>query len=145
MMSRVALMVVASIAIPSCGYSGQTTPSVETIVAHHLASAERGDVESLIGDYAADAVLITPDTAIAGKSAIREVFQRLVGGTSAPGGAPGALQVQKRVFKGNVGYLLWVQHAGTPQEVHGSDTFLIRNGKIVAQTVVMLTIPSRQK
>jgi hypothetical protein len=55
------------------------------------------------------------------------------------------LQVQKQVFKGNVGYLLWVQHAGTPQEVHGSDTFFIRAGKIVAQTVVMMAISPPQK
>jgi ketosteroid isomerase-like protein len=145
MMTRVALIAAgAFIAIPITGYSGQSTANVATIVAHHLASAERGDVDSLMSDYAADAVLITPDTAIAGKSAIRAVFKRLVGGNSAPSGSAGALQVQKRVFKGNVGYLLWVQHAGTPAEVHGSDTFFIRDGKIVAQTVVMLTIPPRQ-
>jgi hypothetical protein len=63
--------------------------NVETIIAHHLASAERGDVDSMMTDYAA-------------------------------GGAQGALQVQKRIFRGNVGYLLWVQHAGTPDEVRGS-------------------------
>jgi ketosteroid isomerase-like protein len=81
---------------------------VETIVAHHLAAAERGDVDSMMRDYAADAVLITPDTAITGKRAIRTVFQRLVGGNAAPGGSPGSLQVQTQVFRGNVGYLLWV-------------------------------------
>jgi ketosteroid isomerase-like protein len=146
MMTRVTLIgAVTFLAIPITGYCGQTTATVETIVAHHLASAERGDVDSLMSDYAADAVLITPDTAITGKSAIRAVFERLVGGNSAPGGAPGVLRVQKQVFRGNVGYLLWVQHAGTPEEVHGSDTFFIRDGKIVAQTVVMLPIPSRQK
>jgi ketosteroid isomerase-like protein len=138
MMNRVALVATACIAIPITGYSGQTTAIVETIVAHHLASAERGDVDSVMADYAADAVLITPDTAITGRSAIRAVFQRLVGGNSASGRPQGALQVQRQVFKGSVGYLLWVQHAGTPGEVRGSDTFFIRDGKIVAQTVVML-------
>jgi ketosteroid isomerase-like protein len=140
MMTRIALIAAAFIAIPITGYSGQTTSTVKTIVAHHLASAERGDVDSLMADYAADAVLITPDTAITGRSAIRSVFQRLVGGNAAPGDSPGALQVQKQVFKGNVGYLLWVQHAGTAGEVRGSDTFFIRNGKIVAQTVVMVPV-----
>jgi hypothetical protein len=38
-----------------------------------------------------------------------------------------------------------VQHAGTPDEVRGSDTFFIRDGKIVAQTVVMTPVASRQK
>jgi hypothetical protein len=33
----------------------------------------------------------------------------------------------------------------TPEEVHGSDTFFVRDGKIVAQTVVMLKTPSPQK
>jgi ketosteroid isomerase-like protein len=141
MMSRVALIVaVVFFAGPVTGNCGPATAIVETIVAHHLASAQRGDVDSVMADYAADAVLITPDTAITGRSAIRAVFQRLVGGNAAPGDSPGALQVQKRVFKGNVGYLLWVQHAGTPDEVRGSDTFFIRNGKIVAQTVVMVPV-----
>jgi hypothetical protein len=40
MMARVALVATACIAIPITGYSGQTTATVETIVAHHLASAE---------------------------------------------------------------------------------------------------------
>jgi ketosteroid isomerase-like protein len=139
MMTRITLAVaIVFVVKPLVSFSGPTTPNVETIITHHLAAAERGDVDSVMTDYAADAVLITPDTAITGKRAIRAVFQRLVGGNSAPGSSPGALQVQKQVFKGNVGYLLWVQHAGTPQEVHGSDTFFIRDGKIVAQTVAML-------
>jgi hypothetical protein len=102
-------------------------------------------VHSLMAEYATDTVLITPDTAIPGKSAIRAVFQRLVGGNSAADGSQAALQVQKQVFKGNLGYLLWVQHAGTPEEVHGSDTFFIRDRKIVAQTVAMVKIPSPQR
>jgi ketosteroid isomerase-like protein len=130
---------------PLCCQAGATTPTADTIVAHHLASAARGDVDSLMADYAADAVLITPDTAIRGKAAIRAVFQRLVGGNSAPGGTQGALQVQKQVFKGNVGYLVWVQQAGTPDEVRGSDTFFFRNGKIVAQTVAMVSVSSLKK
>jgi ketosteroid isomerase-like protein len=149
MMARITLIVaVVFIVRPLTGYGGPTTTNVETIVAHHLASAERDDVDSLMADYAANAVLITPDTAIIGKSAIRAVFQRLVGGNTAPGGPQGALQVQKQVFKGNVGYLLWVQHAGTPEELHGSDTFFIRDGKIVAQTVAMLltsSVPSGRR
>jgi ketosteroid isomerase-like protein len=145
MMTRVTLVVAILFVVrPLTTFGGPTTSNVETIIAHHLASAQRGDVDSVMTDYAADAVLITPDTAITGKRAIRAVFQRLVGGNSAPGGSPGALRVQKQVFKGNVGYLLWVQHAGTPDEVHGSDTFFIRDGKIIAQTVAMLSVPSRQ-
>jgi ketosteroid isomerase-like protein len=143
MMARATLIVaVVLILRPVTSFSGPSHSNLETIVAHHLAAAERGDVDSMMRDYAADAVLITPDTAITGKSAIRAVFQRLVGGNSAPGNSPGGLQVQKQVFKGNVGYLLWVQHAGTPEEVHGSDTFFVRDGKIIAQTVAMIPAPA---
>jgi ketosteroid isomerase-like protein len=144
MMTRITLVVaIVFVVRPLVSFSGPTTANVETVITHHLAAAERGDVDSMMTDYAADAVLITPDTAITGKRAIRAVFQRLVGGNSAPGGSAGALQVQKQVFKRNVGYLLWVQHAGTPDEVHGSDTFFIRDGKIVAQTVAMIPASAR--
>jgi ketosteroid isomerase-like protein len=138
MMARAALFVVVLIIWPLTGLSGEKPADVATIVAHHLAAAERGDVDSMMRDYAPYAVLITPDTAITGKRAIRSVFQRLVGGNAGPGGSPAALQVQKQVFTGNVGYLLWVQHLGTPDEVHGSDTFIIREGQIVVQTVAMI-------
>jgi hypothetical protein len=132
-------------AAPLAGYTGPSTANLAKIIAHHLASAERGDVDALMADYAAGAVLITPDTAITGKPAIRAVFQRLVGGNSAAGGAQGALRVQKQVFEGEIGYLLWVQYAGTHDEVRGSDTFIFRGGKIIAQTVVTIPIAAIQK
>jgi ketosteroid isomerase-like protein len=136
----------AFLAVPLAGYAAPDTAVLAKIVAHHLSSAEHGGIEALMSDYAADAVLVTPDTSITGKPAIRAVFQRLVGGNaSAPGAQPGRLQVQKQVYEGNVGYLLWVQFAGTHDEVRGSDTFIFRNGKIVAQTVVTIPVASLQR
>jgi ketosteroid isomerase-like protein len=133
------------IAAPLADYAGPRTSNLAKVIAHHLASAEHGDIDALMADYAAGAVLITPDTAITGKAAIRAVFQRLVGGNSTAGSPQDALRVQKQVFEGDVAYLLWVQHAGPPAEVHGSDTFIFSGRKIMAQTVVIIPTAALQR
>ncbi len=109
--------------------------AAQQIVTHHLKVSGKGDVEAVAGDYADNAILILPDAVIRGKKAIRNTFAKLL--------APGPSQLapvvtEKRVFEENIGYIVWTQNAGKPGEVRGSDTFVVRNGKIVAQTVMMV-------
>ena len=46
------------------------------------------------------------------------------------------LTYTRRVFSGNVGYVVW-----TMGELTGADTFIVRDGKIVAQTGVVFAPP----
>ncbi|MFO1409722.1 MAG: hypothetical protein U1F06_04995 [Steroidobacteraceae bacterium] len=62
------------------------------------------------------------------------------GALLANGSRPPPLVVQQQVYAGEIGYITWTQNAGTPQEVHGSDTFVVRNGRIVAQTVAIVAL-----
>ena len=111
--------------------------SPEQLVARHLAAAAQGDVEAIVADYADDAVTISPGGVTRGKEELRKLFTGIFGG--APGSrAP--LVVQQQVFTDEIGYITWTQNAGTPAEVHGSDTFLVRDGKIVAQTVAIVAL-----
>ena len=127
----------ALIALGALPLSGQSASagSPEQIVNHHMSAAGSGRVDELMSDYADDAVLISPDAVLKGKQAIRGLFQTLM----TPGPAALApIDVKKRVFEGDVGYVTWIQNAGKPDEQKGSDTFVIRNGKIVYQTVMMV-------
>jgi hypothetical protein len=144
MMTRITLVVAIAVVVrPLISFSGPTTPTVETIIAHHLAAAARGDVDSMMTDYAADAVLITPDTAITGKRAIRAVFQRLVGGNAAPGGSPGGIAGTEAGIQGKC----WIPIVGAaPWHTRRGTRFrhlFFRDGKIVAQTVAMLPASAR--
>lgn len=134
------IALVAALALAALtGRSALAASTAEQIVAHHLSAAAAGAVDDLVSDYAASAVLITPDGVTKGKQAIHDVFQRLLGGPTRP-----ALEVKKQTFEGEIGYLVWTQNAGTPNEVRGSDTFVVHHGKIVAQTVAIVPMAAHQ-
>jgi hypothetical protein len=124
-------------AFPVVALSDAAPGSPEQIVEHHLSAAAAGDVDGVVGDYADNAVLITPAGQTKGKEAIRKAFA----GLFAPGQAPRPkLEVQRKYFTPEIGYILWVQNPGKPEEVRGSDTFVVRKGKIIAQTVAVVPL-----
>jgi ketosteroid isomerase-like protein len=111
--------------------------SPEQLVARHLAASAKGDVEGIVADYADDAVSISPGGVTHGKEELRKLFTGIFGG---PPGSHPPLVLQQQVYTKEIGYITWTQNAGTPQEVHGSDTFVVRKGKIVAQTVAIVAL-----
>ncbi len=119
-------------AVPMAGFAAPAPQTPEQIVNHHLTAAGAGDANAVARDYADDAVLIMPDNTYKGRPAIRSVFEQLLAKKAPP------LVVKRKVFEGDVGYLTWSMNAGKPGEVDGSDTFVVQNGKIVAQTVMMV-------
>ena len=89
-------------------------------------------VEPVIADYSEDAVLITPTGVISGRDALREYFANIA--TELPAGIMDTMQMGVTEIRGEIVYITWSALPGIPM---GSDTFVIRHGKIVAQTVVM--------
>ena len=128
-----ALLLIGVAPLIALGDAAPGTP--EQIVAHHMAAAASGDVDGIIADYADTAVVITSGGVMRGTAALRKMFAGIFGG--APGSrAP--IEVQQKFFTREVGYIVWVQNAGKPEELRGSDTFVVRKGKIVAQTVMLV-------
>src|SRR6516165_12291876 len=105
--------------------------STKDVIDHHLKCFGDGDLEGILSDYAADAVLFTSDGPLMGTDAIKPLFQALV----AEFGKPGATFSMKQQFvEGDYAYILW--SAETADNVYelGTDTFVVRDGKIVAQS-----------
>lgn len=103
----------------------------KNILDHHLKSFGEGDLKGILSDYAPGAVLFTSDGPLKGIDAIRPLFQALI----AEFGKPGAVFSMKQQFvEGDYAYILWV--AETAENVYelGTDTFVVRDGKIVAQS-----------
>ena len=119
-------------AVPITAVSDVAPGTPEQIVAHHMSASEAGDVDGILADYADTAVVMTAGGKTQGRAAIRKVFERILGG---PAASRPRLTITQKYFTDQIGYIVWVQNAGKPEELRGSDTFVIRHGKIVAQTV----------
>lgn len=102
------------------------TAQTERVVMRHLAASEAGDASVVPRDYAEDAVVIFGGTATTGVDAIQRVFEELYARTRLE------LKYVTRTFEGNAGYVVW-----TMDELTGSDSFVVRDGKIVLQTGVV--------
>ena len=105
--------------------------STKDVIDHHLKAFGRRDLKGVLSDYAPGAVFFTPNGPLRGADAIRPLFQAMI----AEFGKPGATFSMKQQFvEGDYAYILW--NAETAENVYelGTDTFVVRDGKIVAQS-----------
>lgn len=135
-MKRLALLLIPNIIAVAVVMADTSIPSTESVVAHHMQSGNNRNVEEVMRDYADNAILISPDGVYKGKQAIRKSYEQLVAQ-----GSESVITADRKVFEGEVGYVAWSMNAGQGPAVHGSDTFIVKNGKIVVQTVTIF-LPS---
>jgi len=111
--------------------------STKEVLDHHLKCLGAGDLEGIVADYASEAILITPpgfftpDGILRGPAGAEHGFRVLLREFGAPGAS---FDLKQTTIEGDYAYIVW--HAETPDKTYdfGSDTFVIKNGKIVAQT-----------
>src|SRR4029434_7702440 len=119
---------------------GLAMASVKDVIDHHLKCFDDGDLAGVLSDYAPGAVLFTPDGPLKGSEAIRPLFKAMIAEFGKPGatvefGKPGAtFSLEQQFIEGDYAYILW--SAETVDNVYemGTDTFVVRDGKIVAQS-----------
>ena len=105
--------------------------STKDVLDNHLKAFDEGDLNGVLSDYAPGAVLFTKDGALKGVDAIRPLFEALI----AEFGKPGAtFNMKQQLVEGDYAYILWT--AKTADNVYelATDTFVVREGKIVAQS-----------
>ena len=105
----------------------------EEVLNHHLSSFSVG-VDEIMKDYTEASVLIAPEGTYSGLTQIRAFFQGFV--DNFPAEAWESFQVLRTEFSGEVAYLLW---DARPFVMMGTDTFVIRDGKILSQTYASFT------
>ncbi len=105
--------------------------STKDVIEHHLKAFGEGDLKGILSDYAPGAVLFTPDGPLRGAEAIKPLFQAMLAEFKKPGAA---FSMKEYFVEGNYAYILW--SAETADNVYelGTDTFVVRDGKIVAQS-----------
>jgi ketosteroid isomerase-like protein len=100
-------------------------------VMHHLVSFQSNDLESVVADYTNESVLVTHDATYKGPEEIREFFAALM--VHFPKQQTN-FELDKMVVHDELVYIVW--HANTPSldVPFGTDTFIVRDGKIYRQT-----------
>ena len=114
--------------------------STKDVLHRHLKCFGEGDLKGILSDYAPGAVLFTSDGPLKGAEAIRPLFQALIAEFGKPGAA---FNMKQQFVEGDYGYILW--DAETADNVYemATDTFVVRDGKIVAQSYTARITPKR--
>jgi len=112
--------------------------STQAVVNHHLQAFGAGDMNGVVADYAPDAVMIVPTGVLRGVRGIRPLFQVLISEFAKPGAT---FDLQQQVIEGDVAYIRWVAETADNTYELGTDTFIVRRGKIVVQTFAFKATP----
>ena len=109
----------------------------ETVVRHLLqVFLEQQGLDAILNDYADNACFLSEDRAYCGKPAIRTFFERFIAALAPQ--AIGRFTLRSLRVQGDVAYITW---SVGPELPLGTDTFVVRNGRIVSQTFAMYAAP----
>ena len=112
--------------------------STKDVLDHHLKCFGEGDLKGILSDYAPGAVLFTPDGLLRGADAIRPLFQAMIGEFGKPGAA---FNMKRQSVEGDYAYIVWTAETADNLYEMATDTFVVRNGKIVAQSFAAKITP----
>ncbi len=105
--------------------------STKDVIDHHLKCFGDSNLDGILSDYAPNAVLFTPDGPLKGTDAIRPLFKALF----AEFGKPGSVFTMKQLsVDGDHAYILWTAETADNVYEVGTDTFVVRDSKIIAQS-----------
>ncbi|SRR5579883_2622376 len=112
--------------------------STEDVIEHHLKCFNEGDLNGILSDYTPGAVLFTPEGALKGIEAIRGLFQIMIAEFRKPGAA---FSMKQQFVEGEHAYILWTAETADNVYEFATDTFVVRDGKIVAQSFASKIMP----
>ena len=115
-------------------------PTTQEVLTHHLSCVGKGDLASTMADYTAESRFFTPDGLLRGPEAIRRFFVRLFEEFAKPGMS---FEMLRQDIDGDTAYIVWKAETADNRFEVGTDTFIVRNGKIVTQTFAGKISPKR--
>lgn len=105
--------------------------STTDVLDHHIKCFGAGDLEGILADYAPEAILFTPEGPLTGIDEIRPFFKAML----AEFGKPGTVfNMKLRSVVSDFSYVLWTAETSDNVYEMGTDTQVVRDGKIVAQS-----------
>ena len=113
-------------------------PSTADVLDQHLRCFGENDLDCVLADYSSDAVLFVPDRPLKGPDAIKPFFQAFFSEFAKPGAS---FSMWQRHVEGNHAYILWSAETADNSYEAATDTFVVQNGKIVAQSFAAKITP----
>jgi ketosteroid isomerase-like protein len=106
-------------------------PTTNDVVDQHMKSFRENDLDGVLADYSSDAVLFTPGRPLKGLGEIKPFFQAFLSEFAKPGAS---FSMRQQCVEGDYAYILWSAETADNSYEAATDTFVVRNGKIVAQS-----------
>lgn len=129
---------VGALLLAGAAQAAALTPA--EIVNRHVSAG--GDIDTIMADYADDAVVLQAGRAVQGKAEIRKLFERMFPKRSeatpaaevstAPAAPRPAMKVTRVWEEGDVGFMTWEMG---PMKT--TEEFIVRDGKIQVQALFM--------
>jgi ketosteroid isomerase-like protein len=103
----------------------------QKVLDHHLKAFGSGNVKDIMADYSEDSILILPDKTLKGLKEIRPVFEEFTSKLLPPGSD---FSMDKMEVHDDLAYIFWKGESKNAKFHVGTDTFIVKNGKILKQT-----------
>ena len=114
--------------------------STRAVLDHHLQCFGSCDLDGILSDYTDDSVLLMPEGALKGRSAIREFFV----GAFAEFGRPGTtFELKSMHVEGDYAFIFWDAETADHRFEAATDTFVVRDGRIALQSYAAKITPKR--
>ena len=115
-------------------------PTTGEILDQHLKCFGENDLDGGVADYSSDAVLFVPDRPLRGPEAIKPFFRAFFAEFAKPGAS---FSMRQRYVEGEYAYILWSAETADNLYEAATDTFVVRDGKIVAQSFAAKITPKQ--
>ena len=110
--------------------------TTEEVLSHHLQAFGEGNLEAILEDYNEESIVCTPEGLLAGLNEIKPLFESFFAEFAKPGASFG---MDKQIVRGELAFIVWHAESADQHYDLGTDTFIVRDGKIVAQTFAAKT------
>lgn len=139
---RTLYVILFLVSLFACNQPQQSDPEeisearTKEVLEHHWTAFQNNDLEETMKDYTEESVLITPNATFRGLEEIRNNF---INAFRAFPKDSSTFNLDKSVVVNDVGYILWNSKTPGFNLRYATDTFIIRNGKIIRQTYAGVT------
>jgi hypothetical protein len=112
--------------------SGILGEETKAVLDRHWRDFQAGDVESIMADYAEDAMLVSAMGTWKGRDQIRPAFESIFMHLFPKGQSE--LKLEKVIIEGALGFIIWTGKGPKFDVPFATDTFWVKDGKISVQT-----------
>ncbi len=107
----------------------------KAVIDHHLEAFGDGNIDELMLDYTESSILITPERTLSNLNEITALFSKFITDVVPPGCD---FELSKKIINDDIAYLIWSAESENYRIPFGTDTFVIKDDKIITQTVALV-------